>query len=232
MNSSFKFRLLVIFCLTGLPLSAVAQDAAPEKVSQYTTKDFPRIYINAGISPLNSYIFSTRIRNAGNFLLQPNVSFNFDYMEYGIALEYRLKMRTAKHMPADFQPGDNLFTNDDIYPTDHIDEWNIYLKRNFYTNSGKMYFSAQLGLNIATVSNAAHFQPQPTSSGSWLTIFRDDNYSYDTLKQNAVGLALKAGLVFPFRKGFGISTYLSGNVNKYNSYLGLDINMMFGYVRK
>lgn len=47
-----------------------------------------------------------------------------------------------------------------------------------------------------------------------------------------IALARKTGIAHPFSKGFGIGAYLSGNVNKYYSSLGLDLNMMFGYVRK
>lgn len=223
------------FVLCGL-ISITAR-AQSEKTAyfrdRYSLQDEPRVYIDAGLSPLNSFAFSTKAKYVSDLMLQGNGSLNIDYWNYGIAFELRYLQRIAKRMPGDYTPGDNLISNKDSYPMDRTTESNIYFKRNFYTASSKVHFTAQVGLSLPVIVRSTNFQPQATSSGGWgFFNFKDDNYTYTQDKIRTVGLALKAGTAFPLAKGFGFGTYLSSSINPYYSYAGLDLNIMFGYVRK
>ena len=221
-----------IAALTGGTTAAQTQhEPTSFFYNRYTSRDFPRIYLELGVTPLNSYYYSSTRRNKQHPLSPPNKSLHVDYRNYGLAVERRYKTRTAKELPKDFVPGVNFISNETAYPFDDINEWNIYGKRNFYTRSRRINFGVQVGLNIADLYNSVNFQAQSSNSGG-LFNFQRANYSYDIRQRRAFGLAVRAGAAFPLMKALGLSTYLSGTINQYHSYIGLDLNMMFGYVRK
>ncbi len=192
-------------------------------LNRYSTKEFPRLYINGGLMPFNSFTNSNHISN------YVKVGFNIEYHSYGLQFEYRSLDRDAKERPADFIPRSFWFSGLER-PMDFINERTITVKRLFYTRSKFLQFTAQGGVSFINMMKSINFKPIVSGGGAQNT---GSHYEYYQKHSSFSGLHFKAGIDFPLTPIIGVSTRAFATLTNNNfNYYGIEFDLNIGYIRR
>ncbi|GEM_PF-2547619 len=223
---TYSFVILILVLIAG-----TTQDASAGKSnrnSRYTFQDFPRLYAQIGILPLNTFTTSRTKSDHYNFL---QWGFHLEYLDYGLQFERRNLYAAAKALPADYIPGQPYIGY--RRPEDRLTERIITAKKLFYTHSKYFQLSAQAGISFIDLSQAADFRPQShAGSGPGLGFPESANYSYSQIYRSFTGLHIKAGADFTLTPVLGLSAHAFSTLSRSFHYTGVAFSLNVGYIRK
>src|SRR5690606_29344646 len=107
-------------------------------------------------------------------------------------------------------------------PEDRLTERIITAKKLFYTNSKYIQLSAQAGISLIDLSQAADFRPQNnTGNGMGVGFTKSANYSYSQLYRSFTGLHIKAGADFTLTPVLGLSAQAFSTLSRSFHYTGI-----------
>lgn len=144
---------------------------------------------------------------------------------YGVSANIQQTNRISKDKPDDFHHSGFFFDRGTWAAADKLSITNVRALKSFQLNK-KVRMVMEIGLSHNTYKEAYFIPKVP---GSFLSFnWRSHDVHYNTYK--LWGLSSKAKVDFQFRRGFGLSTGFTGNINKEFSYLSFDVSLLFGYV--
>lgn len=228
----FITGLATLFFINSINSCAQATTKTPFwNPDRYLDDNIPRVYINLGVTPYNSYL--RKYWDMRNSIL-PNhqLGLNFDLNKIGFCFQYNFRQETAHQLPENYSASNKFLSNRPFVPQDCMRELTVALKRFFYTKHKELQFFSQAGFSIMNVLKAEQFIFQPTSSGI-LFSGRSANYSYTNSNIGYIGLLIGGGVNLPLSQVLGVTSRVAATiVDKKNSYFSLEFDINVGYLRK
>lgn len=223
---TYSFLVSILVLIAGIAQDAYAGKS--KRSNRYSLEDFPRLYAQVGVLPLNTFTITRPKSGRYNFL---QWSFNVEYLDYGLQFERRNLYSAAKALPADYMPGQPYIGY--RRPEDRLTERIITAKKLFYTNSKYIQLVAQAGVSFIDLSQAADFRPQSkTGSGVGFGFTESANYSYSQLYRSFTGLHIKAGADLTLTPVLGLSAHAFSTLSRSFHYTGVAFSLNVGYIRK
>lgn len=141
--------------------------------------------------------------------------------DWGGSVSYKNNFFKAENMPDNYDAGVSLAPA--LPLIDYLQITSMQLLKEFSTANKKLRFGIEGGpswVNYNSTNFIAH------SSG-----YFSSNYETSHTIENTVGLSLRAKAEFPFSKYFGIECAGFANLNKFKSFVGIELYLTFGLVR-
>lgn len=162
------------------------------------------------------FSFGTSLTNfnlgaSANIIFSNNWKFSFGY---------RYDEREAKNKPSNFQPRSTLFGT--FKPVDKIQAFTAMAGRISPNISSKGRVGFETGPSFLYYKEM-HFTP----GGGWF----GGNYSTNFIEKYTFGLSLRTNIeiaIFPF---LGAEIALNANINKYQSYIVIELYLLIGIVQ-
>ncbi len=140
---------------------------------------------------------------------------------WGGSISYDNYSKKAQELPDDYQAGDPIGNEN---PVDELNSLSIRLLREFPISVKFIRFGVECGPSLI-LYNRAHFIYE-IHGGAY-----GGNYGIHYSFQYSAGLSLRAKAEFPLTRFLGLEIAAISNINKYQSYVGVDLNLTLGYVR-
>jgi hypothetical protein len=184
--------------------------------------------VNAQFSEKNA-IYLTGGLNLGNFL---GMNLNLNYIlnnNYSFQAGISGLLREPKSKPEDFTSGlTGLFTLglSNLLYYEEMDNYQILVGKIFKSNKASTTrFNIAGGIGYTYLTEAINWKPVTN-----YTI--GENYTYDIIKHSTASFIIKPQVEFPFTRYFGITLSPMLQINKYRTYVGIEIGAMLGLLRE
>jgi hypothetical protein len=150
------------------------------------------------------------------------IGWNMIYSNHwGGSISYGNYNKKAKELPDDYQAGYPIGNEN---PVDELYSLSIRILREFPLSAKLIRFGVECGPSLILYIRA-HFLYDIHGGGNY------SNYGITYSYQYSAGLSLRAKAEFPLTRFLGLELAAISNINKYQSYVGVDLNLTLGYVR-
>ena len=173
-----------------------------------------RLYYSLAIGASVNNYFGSIGGMSMTYLLSNNWGAKFNMKGYG---------QVAKDLPADYRDGFLFGTGK---PKDYLMAYSLAITKEFITSSPSAKLGLEAGFSIIDYKKA-RFERQ--SSGGF---FSAANYKIEKKSEISFGLHLRAKAEVMFNGGVGMELAVISNINKFQSYVGVEIAFNLGMLRR
>ena len=146
----------------------------------------------------------------------------------GLGLNFKTIGYKSKNKPADYYPGSNVLGGDPKNPFDHADFYSLTFIKEINTNKKKV----RIGFEAGPSYNQFHFHSFKSIVPFQGIFGYTGNYSVKSETKNTIGLSAKGKIYYLFTNHFALEFVAFTNISSHDSFLGIEINTLFGILKK
>ncbi|MEP7168491.1 MAG: hypothetical protein ABI855_03915 [Bacteroidota bacterium] len=140
--------------------------------------------------------------------------------DWGASISYKNNFFKPKNIP------DNYYEGAFLPPVDFLQIISLKLLKEFPTKNKRLRFGIEGGPSWVNYQTTNFLGLENN-----IFAFKGAIYETSHTVKNSIGLSLRAKAEFPFFKYLGIEGAAFANINKLNSFLGMELYLTFGLVR-
>jgi hypothetical protein len=184
-------------------------------------------YIGFGGNFGHQQSFFPKVGLSGTFLLSNN---------WGGNINFKVKDFKAD-VPKDYSGGSKeqpfLFGSF----SDYLSISTLNVVREFPTRMKRLRFGIELGLSWLTYSKLkfnkiAPFYKYYSINGDTFSRLIINNYSTERSLSSAIGFSMRTKIELPLTRIMGLELAVYANINKFQTYIGLEAYLSFGFIRE
>ncbi|RYD58955.1 MAG: hypothetical protein EOP56_01625 [Sphingobacteriales bacterium] len=144
-----------------------------------------------------------------------------------ISLSYAFYDKTAGSTPADFEEPFTVIGSG--MPGIGVSMAALCYGRMINLPTPYVRLALKGGLALGTIQYPDNFRPRPVSKGMFS--FSNQNYDFDYVVEDHLGIVLNPSVEFPLTRHFGFNVGLYSNINRRSSVFALEGGILFGKLR-
>lgn len=143
----------------------------------------------------------------------------------GVSMNIKYTTLKSKNLPTDYRSSFwDMYGN----PRDKLLTLSLLFVKEFSTSNPKIRTGIEAGISLIQYSEARYTPYDP----GWGVLFgATQNYNVHYSDYSSAGISLRGKVEFPLAPWTGFEIALSGNINRYRSYVGIEVYWMIGRVR-